>query len=209
MSQMKKTQKRQQNEESQNTQQLIEALPAEKKAALDGYLAVQESEQSQRSRSPSPIKLRPASGLGGVGKGVKKPMGEVPPHRYAPTAGKGPAVSKNDDLIPGSHRGPIVVGKKGLKGVGFGKGTKRHGKVRRDNINGITKPAIRRLARRGGVKRISGLVYEETRSVLKNFLETVIRDVVTYTEHAKRKTARAMDVVYALKRQGRTLYGFN
>ena len=33
--------------------------------------------------------------------------------------------------------------------------------VLRDNIQGITKPAIRRLARRGGVKRISGLVYEE------------------------------------------------
>ena len=31
---------------------------------------------------------------------------------------------------------------------------------------GITKPAIRRLARRGGVKRISGLIYEETRGVL-------------------------------------------
>lgn len=40
------------------------------------------------------------------------------------------------------------------------------------------------------------------------FLENVIRDAVTYTEHAKRKTVTAMDVVYALKRQGRTLYGF-
>ena len=28
-------------------------------------------------------------------------------------------------------------------------------------LEGITKPAIRRLARRGGVKRISGLIYEE------------------------------------------------
>ncbi|KAL6465665.1 hypothetical protein MHYP_G00257980 [Metynnis hypsauchen] len=63
-------------------------------------------------------------------------------------------------------------------------------------------------ARRGGVKRISGLIYEETRGVLKVFLENVIRDAVTYTEHAKRKTVIAMDVVYALKRQGRTLYGF-
>jgi len=87
-------------------------------------------------------------------------------------------------------------------------GAKRHRKVLRDNIQGITKPAIRRLARRGGVKRISGLIYEETRGVLKVFLENVIRDVVTYTEHAKRKTVTAMDVVYALKRQGRTLYGF-
>ncbi len=51
-------------------------------------------------------------------------------------------------------------------------------------------------------------IYEETRGVLKVFLENVIRDAVTYTEHAKRKTVTAMDVVYALKRQGRTLYGF-
>ena len=98
-----------------------------------------------------------------------------------------------------------------------------------DFVSGITKPAIRRLARRGGVKRISGLIYEETRGVLKVFLENVsylvifslrapkltdlydiqvIRDSVTYTEHAKRKTVTALDVVYALKRSGRTLYGF-
>ena len=96
---------------------------------------------------------------------------------------------------------------KGGKGLGKG-GAKRHRKVLRDNIQGITKPAIRRLARRGGVKRISGLIYEETRGVLKVFLENVIRDAVTYTEHAKRKTVTAMDVVYSLKRQGRTLYGF-
>ena len=67
---------------------------------------------------------------------------------------------------------------KGGKGLGKG-GAKRHRKILRDNIQGITKPAIRRLARRGGVKRISGLIYEETRGVLKIFLENVIRDAVT------------------------------
>ena len=67
---------------------------------------------------------------------------------------------------------------KGGKGLGKG-GAKRHRKILRDNIQGITKPAIRRLARRGGVKRISGLIYEETRGVLKVFLENVIRDAVT------------------------------
>ena len=41
---------------------------------------------------------------------------------------------------------------KGGKGLGKG-GAKCHRKVLRDNIQGITKPAIRRLARRGGVKR--------------------------------------------------------
>ena len=55
---------------------------------------------------------------------------------------------------------------KGGKGLGKG-GAKRHRKVLRDNIQGSTKFAIRRLARRGGVKRISGLIYEETRGVLK------------------------------------------
>ena len=50
-------------------------------------------------------------------------------------------------------------------------GAKRHRKILRDNIQGITKPAIRRLARRGGVKRISAMIYEETRGVLKSFLE--------------------------------------
>jgi histone H4 len=94
-------------------------------------------------------------------------------------------------------------------GKAFGKGgAKRHRKVMRENIQGITKPAIRRLARRGGVKRISGDIYEEARGVLRRFLENVIRDSVTYTEHARRKTVTAIDVVSALKRQGRTLYGF-
>ena len=107
-----------------------------------------------------------------------------------------------------NNNNSIMSGRgKGGKGLGKG-GAKRHRKVLRDNIQGITKPAIRRLARRGGVKRISGLIYEETRGVLKVFLENVIRDSVTYTEHARRKTVVAMDVVYALKRQGKTLYGF-
>ena len=108
----------------------------------------------------------------------------------------------------GGKAGSKSMGRgKGGKGLGKG-GTKRHRKVLRDNIQGITKPAIRRLARRGGVKRISGLIYEETRTVLKSFLESVVRDAVTYTEHARRKTVTAMDVIYALKRQGRTIYGF-
>ena len=47
-----------------------------------------------------------------------------------------------------------LSGGKGGKGLGKG-GAKRHRKILRDNIQGITKPAIRRLARRGGVKRIS------------------------------------------------------
>jgi histone H4 len=97
---------------------------------------------------------------------------------------------------------------KGGKGLGKG-GAKRHRKVLRDNIQGITKPDIRRLARRGGTKRISGLIYEETKGTIKDFLKNVINDAVTYTEHVRRKTVSALDIVHALKRQGRTLYGLN
>lgn len=87
-------------------------------------------------------------------------------------------------------------------------GAKRHRKVFRENIKGITKPAIRRLCRRGGVKRISGDIYEQTRNVLRTWLEGIVRDTITYTEHARRKTVSPMDVVYALKRNGQTMYGF-
>jgi len=72
---------------------------------------------------------------------------------------------------------------KGGKGLGKG-GAKRHRKVLRDNIQGITKPAIRRLARRGGVKRISGLIYEETRGVLK------VRTKAPWPVHCPRASRR-------------------
>lgn len=55
--------------------------------------------------------------------------------------------------------------------------------------------------------RIFGLIYKETCGVLKVFLENIIRDAATYTEHTKRKIVTAMDVFYALKRQERTLKG--
>lgn len=97
---------------------------------------------------------------------------------------------------------------KGL-GKGLGKGyVKRRKKPMRDNLHGITKPAIRRLARRGGVKRISGKIYDEVRNVLKEFLTGVVKDAIIYMEHAKRKTVTATDVTYALKISGKTIYGF-
>lgn len=82
------------------------------------------------------------------------------------------------------------------------------GKPKQSAINGITKPAIRRLARRGGVQRIQGDVYPEVRSALRSFLEPVIRDSITYMEGAQRKTVMLVDVLHALKRNGRTVYGF-
>ncbi|KAI1853301.1 hypothetical protein JX265_000200 [Neoarthrinium moseri] len=102
---------------------------------------------------------------------------------------------------------------KGGKGLGHGMGgktgAKRHRKVLRDNIQGVTKGAIRRLARRGGVKRISAGIYEETRHALHLFLKDILQDCVTYTEYRRAKTVTVTDVIYSLKRKGRPIYGFD
>jgi histone H4 len=103
-----------------------------------------------------------------------------------------------------NHRVSITM----QAGLGQAGCKRRKTAVLKGGTQGISKPGILRLARRGGVKQVSGLVYEETRDVLKTFLESVIKDAVVYTSHAHRKTVTASDVVYALKKQGVTLYGF-
>jgi histone H4 len=85
---------------------------------------------------------------------------------------------------------------------------KRHRAVKRDVISGITNAAIRRLARRGGVKRMAETVYAEIRGIVKVFVENTLRDTIVFTEYANRRTVTALDVVHALKRRGRTLYGY-
>lgn len=74
--------------------------------------------------------------------------------------------------------------------------------------NVVTNGAIRRLARRGGVKRISLATHQGVREYIDDFLERVVRDSLTYAEHARRVTISAMDVVYALKKNGRVIYGY-
>lgn len=86
--------------------------------------------------------------------------------------------------------------------------TKRMKKTVSSGVAGVTRGSIRRLARRGGVKRISGAVYEDVRAVIKSFVDGVVRDATAYTEHAKRKTVTATDVVLSLKKRGKMLYGY-
>ncbi|KAL1587529.1 hypothetical protein WHR41_03905 [Cladosporium halotolerans] len=119
-----------------------------------------------------------------------------------PTSGKNVAAGKR---LASSQASRGIAS----KGLGIGKGgAKRHRKVLRDNIQGITKPDIRRLARRGGVKRISSSIYAEIRLNLRRFLESVMGDVCAIVDMKKRKTITTVDVVYALHRKGKTLYGF-
>jgi len=77
-----------------------------------------------------------------------------------------------------------------------------------DAVTRISKPALRRLARRAGVKRMGQDIYPEMRWLLKSFLEDTIEKAVAYTDHARRKTVTVDDVVHALKHKGKTLYGY-
>nr|POE72316.1 histone h4 [Quercus suber] len=80
--------------------------------------------------------------------------------------------------MPPSGKPSLVRSTFSIHGKGLGKSIpgKRHRKVLKDNIQGITKPAIRRLARRGGVKRISADIYDQMRAVVKTRLEVVSLD---------------------------------
>lgn len=84
----------------------------------------------------------------------------------------------------------------------------RHRKVLRNNLDGISKSDIRRLARRGGVKRMSQEMYHETRDILKQYIQRIIGTALVYTEYASRKTVTVYDIIHALKYEGRTLFGY-
>ncbi|KAF7335683.1 Histone H4 [Mycena venus] len=87
----------------------------------------------------------------------------------------------------------------------------RRRRIRRYSIYGIgvtTKPTIRRLARRGGVKRVAGLMYEETRGCMIPYIQGLLMDAILHTEHDHRTTITARDVVHALRHSGKNLYGF-
>ncbi|KAL2276992.1 hypothetical protein FJTKL_00298 [Diaporthe vaccinii] len=101
---------------------------------------------------------------------------------------------------PGTVSGKTVFG---------AKGGKRHRKIIKDNIRGITRPDIRRLARRGGVKRISAAIYNDVRAALMDRLRLILRDCVTYVDYRRAKTVTVYDVIHALKRIGRPVYGFD
>ncbi|KAK5121757.1 hypothetical protein LTR85_004632 [Meristemomyces frigidus] len=107
-------------------------------------------------------------------------------------------------------KGKASIGGKGGKGLGLGRGTaaKRHRKILRDNTQGVTRGDIRRLARRGGVKRISAGIYDELRTVLRSYLERVLSDTCAVVENCGRKTVTTSDVVFVLNRKGTPIYGF-
>jgi len=121
----------------------------------------------------------------------------------------GPGASKSVNRNPSGFGGKTSVGRGVAGKTTINTAPRRHRKVLRENIKGITRPAIRRLARRGGVKRISAGIYEETRAVLKTRLEQILSLCVIYVEHRQAKTVLITDVLHSLRRLGKPIYGFD
>ncbi len=72
----------------------------------------------------------------------------------------------------------------------------------------VSRGNLRRLAKRGGVIRISSNSFNSAREFADAMLVRVTRDSIVYAEAAKRRTVTAMDVIYALKKNGKTIYGY-
>ena len=83
----------------------------------------------------------------------------------------------------------------------------QRGGRRRETIQKITKPALRRLMARGGVKRVQGLVWEQSRGLLTVFLDRLLGLAVTVTEHERRKTLMPRDVATGATHMGITIAG--
>lgn len=75
-------------------------------------------------------------------------------------------------------------------------------KVFSNTIQGITNPAIVRICQTAGVKRISGLVYEEFRNVMKIYMENIMKKAISFMDHNRRKTLQQGDLEAALAVSG-------
>lgn len=65
-------------------------------------------------------------------------------------------------------------------------------------LEGISKPAIKRLAKLAGVNQMSSTVCGDVRDSLNEFVERVIKSSMIYSDHAGRKTLTHADLLCAL-----------
>ena len=66
--------------------------------------------------------------------------------------------------------------------------------VLRDNITGITKPLLVRLARKAGINAMNGMMYEHMRQLIKYFTINTLRDVVSRVDKENRNTIKSEDI---------------
>ena len=84
-------------------------------------------------------------------------------------------------------------------------GTRSSRRIIRDGAQGITRDALNEALGRAGVLVASDLVYEESRSLLRGYMEDVLRSAVTRADHARRQTIISSDITQALVRSDGSL----
>ncbi len=98
----------------------------------------------------------------------------------------------------------VAISKKQpCKRGGVGGSNKRH-KAKPKGATG--KSGLQRLARRGGVKRMSALCNNEVRSYLQMLLENVLKNATAFTEYRRCKTVTLNDILCGLAQK--PVYGF-
>lgn len=70
----------------------------------------------------------------------------------------------------------------------------------------IRKPALKRLCRRAGIKRMDRHTYGEIRRIMDEFLRTIVRNSLIVMRHSKRKTVMAEDVAVVLRNNRTPLF---
>jgi histone H4 len=84
---------------------------------------------------------------------------------------------------------------------------KRVKKILRDNEQGITKPAIKRLSYLAGCENLNAGVYEEVRHVISLEVAAVLKAAVSIVEHSRRKVLQFKDLQYSVKTLGYKIGG--
>lgn len=104
-------------------------------------------------------------------------------------------------------------------GVGKGKCLGAKGKVGYKRFIATNDPTVirakafptsglRRLGLRGGMRRISGSVYEKMRGDLEKLANKIVKDTVLHVELAGRKTVKVSDMLRALENNGIRIRGY-
>ena len=115
--------------------------------------------------------------------------------------------AQTSDNVGGSQNDNNNQRNQNGSGRGGPTSVRRHRKLQNKGMKWITKPAIKRLARKGGVVRISGLIYEPIRDSMEAFLRMICRDAIALMELQRKKTLTIEHITYALRRLNkRTIY---
>ncbi len=64
----------------------------------------------------------------------------------------------------------------------------------RDNLHGLAKPQVMRLAHRAGIRRMSGLVYNEVLGITRDHMERILRGALVHMLNRNGKTILLRDI---------------